>query len=107
MQSSERKQGQRSVPTQTLGQGGSEEMERRLGVSPKALRRRERNLRDGKKARDLSSSGQETTEAVKKVREVKLRNVSDTGLKGPTSSERLAQLFVLSTSLKPLIRFSN
>lgn len=72
-------------------------MERRLGVSPKAQRRRERNLRDGKKARDLSSSGQETTEAVKKVRRVELRNVSDMGLKGPTSSERLATVFVLST----------
>lgn len=30
------------------------------------------------------------TEAVKKVRGVELRNVSDMGLKGPTSSERLA-----------------
>ena len=96
VQGSERDQGQRSVPTQTQGQRGSEEMGRRLGVSSKAQRRRERNLRDGKKARDLSSSGQKTTEAVKKVRRVELRNVSDTGLKGPTSSERLAQcLFCL------------
>lgn len=30
------------------------------------------------------------TEAVRKVRRVELRNVSDMGLKGPTSSERLA-----------------
>lgn len=65
-------------------------MERRLGGSPKAQRRQERNLRDGKVARDLSSSGQETTEAVKKVRRVELRNVSDMGLKGPASSGRLA-----------------
>lgn len=59
MQSPERAQGQPSVPTQTEGQKGSEEMGRRLGVSPKAQRRQERNLQDGKGARDLSSSGQE------------------------------------------------
>ena len=51
----------------------------------------ERNLRDGKTARDLSSRGQEPTEAVKKVRRVELRTASDMGLKGPTSAERLAQ----------------
>lgn len=36
------------------------------------------------------------TDAVKKVGRVELRNVSDMGLKGPTSSDRLAQcLFCL------------
>lgn len=59
VQRTERAQGQQSVPTQTGGQWGSEETGRRLGVSPKAQRRQERNLQGGKGARDLSSSEQE------------------------------------------------
>lgn len=46
------------------------------------------------------------TDTVKKVGRVELRNVSDVGLKGPTSSERLA-VFVLFTWLRALIKFSN
>lgn len=44
----------------------------------------------------LKWTGDMDADAVKKVRRVELRNVSDMGLKGPTSSERLAQcLFCL------------
>ena len=48
-------------------------------------KRRERHLRNGKEARDLSSSRQETPEAVKKVRRAHLGNAFVLGLKAPMS----------------------
>lgn len=55
-------------------------MEGRLSIIPS----RERHLRNGKEARDLSSSRQETPEAVKKVRRDHLGNVCH-GFKRPNA----------------------
>lgn len=63
VQSSEREQGQRAVPTQTQGQGGSGNREEVKCQPPSTEGPRKASARW--EARDLSSSQKETTETVK------------------------------------------
>lgn len=73
-------------------------------MSSQVERRQEKHLRNGKEARHLSSSGQELSEFVKKVRGAHLGNASVKGLKGPCL-HIASMAYGCLQEVKSLIRF--